>query len=210
MASGAELLNRTLIGLGVPPDRAEILVRFWELIQEENGVQNLTRITEPVAFAEEHIRDSIELIKTDWIKGKAVDLGTGGGFPGIPCAILGPASWVLMDSERRKIDFVKRAIETLKLSNAQAIHGRAENLLAFGRYDFVVSRAVGPVERVYGWLSKCSTWNNLVLLKGPKWDEEWSAFQSGARRGELVLRDQVEYEVGVERKKRKIVWLTRI
>ncbi len=210
MSSEGALLKATLLDLGVPLVGADRLVRFWELVQKENGVQNLTCIIEPVAFAEEHLRDSIELIKTGWIQGEAVDLGTGGGFPGIPCAILGSASWILIDSEKRKIDFVQSVIKALELTNARAIHGRAEAVLAGGRHDFVVSRAVGPVERIYGWLSKCSTWNNLVLLKGPRWDEEWAAFQGGAHRNKLQLKDITEYEVGSEKKKRKIVWLSRI
>lgn len=211
MADSEAKLGQILAGYGIPIDQAALLVRFWSLVCAENLVQNLTRITEVEAFAEEHVRDSWELIRADWLQGKIVDLGTGGGFPGIPCAIMNPAlTWVLIDSERSKIDFVNRAVSDLGLKNVQGIHGRAEDILKFGRYDFVVSRALGPVTRIFGWIARCSTWNNLILLKGPRWDEEWATFQQGGSRKHLALKEETRYEVGPESKKRKIVWLTRI
>jgi 16S rRNA (guanine527-N7)-methyltransferase len=210
MAEGAVTLEKKLLSYGIEPEKAQKLVHFWELVSKENEIQNLTRILDPETFAEEHIRDSWELHKAGWILGKALDLGTGGGFPGIPCAILGTATWVLVDSERNKVDFVKRAIAALDLKNASAVHGRAEDVLRAGHYDFVVSRAVGPIHRIYGWISKCSTWNNLVLLKGPKWDEEWLSFKDSPGGRRLMLRDTLEYSVGPESKKRKTVWLSRL
>ncbi len=211
MDSASQLLLQILSTYGIEARAAEKLVEFRDMVCAENEVQNLTRITEPGLFAEEHIRDSFELLKTGWLHGKVVDLGTGGGFPGIPCAILDPAqSWLLMDAERNKIDFVKRAIEGLELAHVEAVHGRAEDLLRFGNYEFVVSRAVGPIERIYNWIAKCSTWNNLVLMKGPKWDEEWLAFQKTPHGKKLLLREEARYEVGPEKKKRKLVWLSRV
>lgn len=210
MREGADSLKQRLVEIGVPAEKLGKLVEFWELVRKESEIQNITRILDPEAFAEEHLRDSWELHRTGWIQGRAVDLGTGGGFPGIPCAILGTASWTLLDSEGKKIDFVNRAIRALELTNAVGIHGRAEQALRKGHYDFIVSRALGPIERIYGWISKCSTWNNLVLLKGPKWEEEWLSFQRTPGGQRMMYRDEVRYEVGPEKKKRIIVWLTRI
>ena len=63
----------------------------------------------------------------------------------------------------------------------------------------IVVRAVGPIERIYGWIRGCSTWNTLVLLKGPGWDEEWATFQAGKHHRELEIERQFGYNIGLNR-----------
>jgi 16S rRNA (guanine527-N7)-methyltransferase len=107
-----------------------------------------------------------------------LDVGTGGGFPGIPLAILFPEThFHLVDSIGKKITVVKNVANTLQLKNVSAEQVRAEDVK--GSYDFVVSRAVTRLKEFYGWIHKktkrTSSYplqNGILYLKGGDLDEE--------------------------------------
>jgi 16S rRNA (guanine527-N7)-methyltransferase len=107
-----------------------------------------------------------------------LDVGTGGGFPGIPLAILFPeAQFHLVDSIGKKITVVKNVAEGLGLKNVRAEQIRAEQVK--GEYDFIVSRAVTRLREFYGWIhrkvkkeSRHSLYNGILYLKGGDLDEE--------------------------------------
>lgn len=107
-----------------------------------------------------------------------LDVGTGGGFPGIPLAILFPESqFHLVDSIGKKIKVVEGISRSLGLKNVKASHIRAED--AIGKYDFVVSRAVTRMKEFYGWVkdkirkeNRHGLNNGILYLKGGDMDEE--------------------------------------
>jgi 16S rRNA (guanine527-N7)-methyltransferase len=123
------------------------LEQFQELyclILEGNKQQNLTRIVEPQEFWEKHLWDSLVAVK-NWEqnfkfarkqKVKAIDIGTGAGFPGLPLAICYP-DWhfMLVDSTRKKINFIENILPKLGLNNATAIAARAEEMARQKEYD---------------------------------------------------------------------------
>ncbi len=107
---------------------------------------NLTAITQPLQIAEKHFIDSI--VASSFIKKEKaiIDMGSGGGFPGIPLKIINPdLKLVLMDSSRKKVNFLKHVIRLLDLKDIDAIHTRVqdlyENPLYKNRFDGVISRA---------------------------------------------------------------------
>ncbi len=105
---------------------------------------------------------------------KVLDLGTGGGFPGIPLAIAFPETqFTLVDSIGKKIKVVEEVSSALGLKNVKAIHGRAESVRPNGQFDFVVTRAVAQLPALMVWcqhlLKKKHTHaypNGLIALKG--------------------------------------------
>jgi 16S rRNA (guanine527-N7)-methyltransferase len=134
------------------------------------------------SFYLHHVLHSLSIAKYIDFKPETqvLDVGTGGGFPGIPLAILFPeVSFHLIDSIGKKIKVVKAVAEALGLKNVNAEQVRVEDLEQ--KYDFVVSRAVTDVKTFYYWtrkrmnkVSRHKIDNGLILLKGGDLKEEFA------------------------------------
>ena len=206
-----------LANAGLSTEQITRVAEFRDEVLREDEVQNLTRLLSPKDFFEGHVVDVLELEKSNLLKGSALDIGAGMGVPGFLHQLIFHKStpqnaeyaWVSSDSERMKADFVARMIERFGLKGISATSERAESYLSNHEVDSVVARAVGPVSRIYNWLRLCSTWNYLLLFKGPKWDEEWAEFQRTGQRNKLEIISKHEYLAGTEQKQRKIVLLKR-
>lgn len=186
------------------------ILAFYQIVLAENQVQNLTRLTEPQDFYEGHVIDVLELLKSGWLQYPAMDLGTGVGVPGILAGMVEPGEWILAESEKRKAEYLEKAVSSLGLSSQiRVFSGRGEEYLKNSQVQTIVARAVGPVERIYSWIKKCSTWNKMILLKGPGWNEEWNKFQKSSFKDELLVENQLEYRVGTDAKMRKLILLSR-
>ena len=144
-------LEKLLSGMGIEykTEFLEKLEHFYFLLSEKNKFLNLTAITEYDDVMRKHFADSLAVLKYQgFLDGqKVLDLGTGGGFPGIPLKIFLPdVKFVLMDSVRKKLSFIDEVIRELGLKSVSLIHGRAEDLAQTDGYreqfDFVLSRAV--------------------------------------------------------------------
>lgn len=197
---------------GLDTDQAiDLLVSYRSQVCLENQVQNLTRILGPQDFYLGHIVDVLALHESGFLCERNFDLGSGAGVPGLPSACVDrEIRWVLNDSETKKAEFIGRAAKELGLTNVTAQPGRAEDILPNHPDIRVVSRAVGPVLRIFNWIEKCSTWNTLVLLKGPGWPDEWSEFQKSGKRHKLKVADEFEYSIeGPETKHRRLILLRR-
>jgi 16S rRNA (guanine527-N7)-methyltransferase len=184
------------------PIQFEKIGQFYDLVVAENEIQNLTRLISPSDFVSGHVLDVIELSDSGVVDFPAMDLGSGVGVPGLLSAIVDEKQWLLTDSEGRKAEFLRSSAEKLGLSNVQVFGKRAEDVLKTTSVSSIVARAVGPVGRIFAWVERCSTWNNLVLLKGPGWDE--------TKKKKLQIVSDHFYEVGEEKKRRRIVKLKRI
>jgi 16S rRNA (guanine527-N7)-methyltransferase len=132
------------------------------------------------AFEERHVLHSLAIFKAMRFSpgSRVLDVGTGGGFPGIPLAIVCPdVNFVLCDSIGKKMKVVRAIVKELGLKNVIVHHGRAEEIS--GRFDFVVSRAVTRMDRFLPWVMNkmearsLNPWPNGVLaLKGGDLKEE--------------------------------------
>ncbi len=132
-----------------------------------------------------HVLHSLSIAKfINFIPGSDImDVGTGGGFPGIPLAILFPeAQFYLIDSIAKKITVVNDIIEKLELKNCKAEQKRAEKVKK--QFDFIISRAVTAFPRFHSWVknsikpdSHHSIKNGIIYLKGGDLSEEMQSFQ---------------------------------
>ena len=164
------------LGLDVSVDQARTMGRHALELLQWNRVTNLTTITDPLDVAVKHYVDA--LAAAPWIgdRARVLDAGSGGGFPGIPLAILRPdLSVTLVDSVRKKVSFLKHAIRTLGLSGIDAVHGRLEDLGMLpeycGKFDRVVCRAFSSLEAFANLtLPFLSPGGCLLAMKGPQAD----------------------------------------
>lgn len=144
------------------------------LYKEWNEKINVISRKDTEELYERHVLHSLAIAKVIKFKenSKILDVGTGGGFPGIPLAIMYPNSeFLLVDSIGKKIKVVNAIADSLDLSNLRAIHTRAEDVNE--KFDFVVSRAVTQMPLFLNWVkgkfksnSKHQLPNGILYLKG--------------------------------------------
>lgn len=134
---------------GLDVSLAEKLMKYMELTLEWNEKINVTAVKDPEEFITKNIIDSLTICGRPEIStsSRVLDLGTGGGLPGIPLAIVYPEkSFVLMDAVGKKLKVVQAVADEIGLENVETVHGRAEDLARKAEYreefDLVVSRAV--------------------------------------------------------------------
>ena len=175
---------------GLSDGAAAKLHELKPLYEEWNAAINVISRKDMVAFEERHVLHSLAIARAMRFgpKSRVLDVGTGGGFPGIPLAIVFPeVDFVLCDSIGKKMKVVRAVVEALKLDNVTMFHGRAED--APGSFDFVVSRAVTRMNRFIPWVERkiASTsrnpWpNGILALKGGDLNEELSEVSQAMER----------------------------
>src|SRR6185437_2333997 len=175
-------------------DRLPELYTFW------NNQINVISRKDIDQLYERHVLHSLGIAKViSFLPGeKVLDVGTGGGFPGIPLAILFPETqFYLVDSIGKKIKVVLEVAKALGLKNITASHQRAEQV--HEKFDFVVSRAVTRLKEFYPWVkgkfnrqSKNELPNGILYLKGGDLTEEIA--ESGLAIQQYYLKDYFEEE----------------
>lgn len=165
-------------GLKLENGQLDILMLFVELLLEKNKSINLISRKDTEFVWENHILHSLSICKYFSIEGSPniLDLGTGGGFPGIPLKIALPKIKIdLVDSIRKKIDAVSEIVEKLKLENTSVVCSRTENLgvTFYNKYDIVVSRGVAPLIDLVKWvkplMNRSSNFELVSNMKNEKY-----------------------------------------
>lgn len=186
-------------GFNPEPMRNERLAYFASLVAEKNKTVNLISRKDVESIIENHIFISAYITKFLPEKlTRFLDIGTGGGFPGIPLAIMRPElRGVLADSTGKKIDAVKEFITKLKLSNVVAENCRVESPEFIekykGTFDLIVSRAVVPLIILLRYslpLTKDKAF--IVAMKGGDLDEE---FQKAELKYKSFIKKSTVYEL---------------
>jgi len=175
------------------PDLTELQIerfsRLEELYTLWNNQINVISRKDTENFYERHVLHSLGIAKIMNFKDGSdiLDIGTGGGFPGIPLAILFPnCQFTLVDSIGKKIKVVNEVAIALDLKNVQGIHARAENINK--KFDFIVSRAVTAMPAFLTWVDKKfkkgninELPNGILYLKGGDLIEEMSTVKKHYR-----------------------------
>ncbi len=141
------MLNEILKEFNLSESKIEKLNQLREVCLEYNEHTNLTSITDEEEFNVKHILDSLSILKFHNLEGKKIlDVGSGGGFPGLVLAIvLDDSEVVMIDSNNKKTKYIDYAINELGLTNASSINNRIEEADLVEGFDFVLSRAVAAL-----------------------------------------------------------------
>lgn len=186
-----DMLNEACqsMGLSFDEEKYNKFIKYKDLIKEWNQKINLTAITDDEEIIKKHFIDSIKVFNCDYVKNakSVIDIGTGGGFPGIPMRIVKEDSkMVLLDSLNKRINFLNEVINDLNLSNIKTIHGRAEDFAQTAeyrqRFDLAVSRAVANLTVLLEFcLPYVKVGGYFVALKGPAIEEEIKAAEGALK-----------------------------
>jgi 16S rRNA (guanine527-N7)-methyltransferase len=168
-------------GLQLTQQQHDQLQRYLDLLLKANETMNLTRIAERSAAEVGHVGDALTLLPF-LPKGShgLADVGSGGGVPGIPLAIVRPdAQVILIESTQKKAAFLGKTIAALRLRNVQLFIDRAENAghgSARESFDIVTARAVGALDLLVEWcLPLVKIGGKFLAMKGAKVIDELSA-----------------------------------
>jgi 16S rRNA (guanine527-N7)-methyltransferase len=193
-----------VLGVDLGPDHTRLFARHASELLKWNAVTNLTAITRPEAVALNHFLDSLAPARLVAPGSNLLDVGAGGGFPGLPLHIaVGGLRTILVDAVRKKVSFLRHVIRELALSGIDARHLRVEELSRRADYrqvfDVVTSRAfsalapfvsaVWPLVRPGG---------QLIMLKGEVSAGEMQAFRglaSRGGRGEGLTLERITYSL---------------
>jgi len=176
-----KLLNEAILkrGWDISENAQENCLRYVELLHKWNAVHNLTAIHDPIEMIHRHIIDSLTLYP--WIISSSaqpvqriVDVGTGAGLPGIILAICLPElSFVLLDSNQKKINFVQHVVLSLQLKNVSSVCCRVEQYKPSELFDWVVSRAYASLANfVISAGHLCRIGGRWVAMKGQLSEQE--------------------------------------
>ena len=164
--------------------------KFLNYLLETNKNMNLTAITNKEEMISKHIYDSLLISKAYDFKNKTIlDVGSGGGFPGIPLAMLYPtAHFVLLDSTMKKVKYLDQVAKHLNLTNVEVKCARVEELNEIGKYDVVIARALAEL-RIYLELVThlVKVKGNVIALKGKNASEELAVSDNAIKKLNLSL-----------------------
>lgn len=176
-------------GMTLEPGQRDLLERYCRLLWEWNEKINLTRHTDFGRFVSRDLVDSRVIAERLAADERVLDVGSGGGVPGIVLAILRPDVHVtLSESVAKKARVLDDIVAQLALG-LRVHHGRAEELLHSEYFDTLAIRAVAPLEKLLGWFKPhWGAIGRLLVIKGPAWVDERHAARERGLFNKLNLR----------------------
>ena len=189
-------LHAALIARGIElePPQVELLNRYRAALWRWNEQLNLTRHTTLDKFVGRDVVDSWELAKLIGRGRRVLDVGSGGGVPGLVIAICRPDLRVTCcESTQKKARVLESIVSELPLG-VEAFGCRAEEVLALRTFDTLVARAVAPLAKLLGWLAPhWEAFDELLLVKGRSWVEERGEARHRGLLKKLQLRKAATY-----------------
>ncbi len=160
-------------GLSLPDRQREIIDSYCELLWDWNSRLNLTRHTDFETFVARDVVDSMQLADCLEPRESVMDVGSGGGVPGILLSILRPdIRMTLCESVKKKAATLSDIVTRLELP-CDVAAARAEEALVDMQFDTLVARAVGPMAKMLRWFQPhWSSIGRLLVVKGPRWVQE--------------------------------------
>jgi 16S rRNA (guanine527-N7)-methyltransferase len=183
-------------GIDLPPEQQALLDCYCRLLWDWNEKLNLTRHTSYEKFVDRDVVDSLQLAALIESGERVLDVGTGGGVPGIILAITRPDLEVaLCESMAKKAKAVTDIVQRLGLDVA-VYHARAEAVLQEEQFDTLAIRAVAPLERLMTWFKPVrGSFDQMLVTKGPAWTEERAKARERQLHKIFNLRKEAEYTI---------------
>lgn len=170
-----DLLKKGLEGLGLDPEQQPCsqYLAYIEILSKWNKSYNLTAIKQADQMLSRHVLDSLSV--ASFIKGKrCLDVGTGAGLPGMILALAQPEKhWTLLDSNQKKVRFLRHVKVELNIDNVEIVQARVEEFKPDQAFDTVICRAVAPLTRLLEQTKHLITQDNqLLAMKGKQFSDE--------------------------------------
>ena len=168
---------RRLSPVELTDEKLELMRGVYQKLEEKNRVMNLTSITDAAEAAELHFADSLYALTEPRVRGRVLDVGSGGGFPAFPVAIASGSDVTCLDATAKKLAFIKETALSLGINNVSTLCGRAEELSQKSewreQFDSVLSRGVARLNVLCEWCLPYVKPNGVfVALKGSAGREE--------------------------------------
>ncbi|MBN1589312.1 MAG: 16S rRNA (guanine(527)-N(7))-methyltransferase RsmG [Pirellulales bacterium] len=196
--------------LDLPEPQAAQLDAYCRVLWEWNEKINLTRHTDYEKFVTRDVVDSLALAEQLRPGEKVLDVGSGGGVPGVVLAIARPDLAVtLSESIGKKANVLGDMVERLGLP-LTVVHGRAEDLVADMRFDTLVVRAVARLMKMLPWFAgRWDDFGRMLLVKGPSWVDERAEARHHGLMHDLALRKLASYPIPGTESESVILQITR-
>lgn len=206
------------IDVSLNTEQLKCFSKFMDFMIEWNDRVRLTSITEEEEVIDKHFIDSLTALKPQVIKNnhKILDLGTGGGFPGIPLKIINPTiDLTMLDSRLKKIEYLQEVINVFSFENTVAIHGRAEDYGQLPEYreafDIVVSRAVANLTVLSEYcLPFVKKGGYFIAMKGTKSDEEINEAKNAIKKLGGSIEEVLEFKLPATDYDRSIILIKKV
>ena len=168
-------LHRGLTQLGLDPQfcPCEAYLQYIDLLAKWNRAYNLTGVRDKQRMIHAHVLDSLAVLP--YLRGnRCLDAGTGAGLPGFILALAQPdVEWTLLDSNGKKVRFLRQLLFEMKTGNIEIVHSRAEKFLSSVTYSSIISRAFGSLSAYYRAVEHLlQPGTRALALKGRLPDEE--------------------------------------
>lgn len=213
----AFMKDATAIPVAVTPEQCEQLRVYAEVLASWNEKMNLTAIVQAQEVWIKHFLDSLHVVAVvrEIQASTLIDVGTGAGFPGLVVKIVAPDVQVtLVDSLRKRVDFLQHVVARLGLTGIAVVHGRAEDLARDvkhrDRYAMATARAVAKMSTLAEWcLPFVGVGGLFVAMKGPQPQDEVNEARAAMRALSGSLDGVVPYSLPHEAGARSMVMIRK-
>lgn len=187
----------------------EKLEKYYEILERENKLYNLTAITEKESVFLKHFYDSLTIVKIIDLNDESLcDLGTGAGFPGMVLKIMFPNLKItLIDATLKKCNFLEKVIKELNLENIKVINARVEEYAKIERekYDIVTARAVAPLKHLleYG-IPLLKVNGTFIAMKG-NINDELNGIENYENKLKIKQNKRIDFQLPIESSNRTLI-----
>jgi 16S rRNA (guanine527-N7)-methyltransferase len=179
------------LGILLTSEQIDLFLDYLEKIKSWNKRINIIGTDDERQIVINHFLDSITILPFLSESSRVLDIGSGGGFPGIPLKIVKPSlELTLLDSIQKKVFFMRDVIRSLGLKEIKAIWGRAEDVgngIPRAYFDFVVTRAIGNIDEILDLgVPYLRDGGKIILMRGKRGEEEWEEIERKSQNFKLT------------------------